>query len=118
MKKSGIELIKEERREQIEKHGWSLEHDQYYKNGQLVEAARFCVEKAQIKQGLKDKEDHEWPSGWDQYFEDKIRDKSIIGQYVVAGAFYMAENDRTNSSNYQYLIDMIAEEIDRLQKEI
>lgn len=112
---TGIELIAKERLEQIHKHGWSLEHDKYYKNGQLIDAARFCVEQARIKQGLKDKEEHEWPSGWDQYFEDKIRGKSIVDQYAVAGAFYMAENDRTNSTDYQYLIEMISAEIDRIQ---
>lgn len=116
MKKTGIELITEERREQIEKHGWSLEHDQYYKNGQLVEAAHFCLEQAQIKQGSKDTEQHEWPSGWDQYFEDKIRSKSIIGQLTVAGAFYMAENDRLITTEYQDLIEAIANEIDRIQQ--
>jgi len=115
MKKSGIELINQERQEQIEKHGWSLEHDQYYRDHQLIEAAHFCIEQAQIKEGLKKTEQHEWPSGWDQFFEDKIREKSIVDQYVVAGAFYMAEIDRTNSTEYQDIVEGIAAKIDRIQ---
>jgi hypothetical protein len=114
MKKTGIELIAQERTEQIEKHGWSLEHDQYYGEGQLVQAAKFCIEQAMKSIAGRIKEMHKWPEGWDNYFQDKIRNKSIIGQYTVAGAFFMAENDRLGSNEFQPRIDAIASEIDRL----
>jgi len=41
---TGLSLIKQERREQINKHGWTLEQDRFYKEGQLVQAALFCID--------------------------------------------------------------------------
>lgn len=78
----GIELIAEERHEQIYKHGWDLENDQYYKNGELLQAAMFCIG--------ADK----WPENWDLHFRDKILSKDQIGKLKVAGAFIAAEIDR------------------------
>ncbi|WP_373400076.1 hypothetical protein V8V91_10940 [Algoriphagus halophilus] len=37
--KTGIELIAEERQRQIEKEGWTSEHDAKHKNGELAHAA-------------------------------------------------------------------------------
>lgn len=82
--KTGAVLIAEERLEQIEKHGWSLENDSCYINKELTKAAVFC-----ICQELGD-----WPEGWNQYFKDKILQKNRIDQLKVAGAFIAAEIDR------------------------
>lgn len=109
--KTGIELIAEERQEQILKHKWSLEYDKSHKDGQLIQAAQFCQEQAT---GCAI-EDCRWPEGWSKYFEDKIRSKTQIGKLICAGAFYMAENDRLNAETYQEEINDIAAEIDRLQ---
>ena len=41
---TGIELIAQERAEQIEKHGYSIEKDiEYYKNRELESAAMYCL---------------------------------------------------------------------------
>lgn len=85
--KTGIELIAQERKEQIEKHGWSAEHDSFNDNGELLQAARFCI-------GVD-----EWPENWDLRFADKISDKDDIGKLKVAGAFIAAEIDRLQSLN-------------------
>lgn len=80
--KTGIELIAIERQEQIEKHGWSSEHDSYNDNQELLQAARFAL-------GVD-----EWPDNWDLTFADKIAAKDEIGKLKVAGAFIAAEIDR------------------------
>lgn len=111
--KTGIELIAEERSEQIEKHGFSLELDaRYYKNKELVQAAEFCLLQAGFS-GYEDKNVF-WPSGWDKHFMNKILNKSRIGQLTVAGAFLKAENERRGDDLHDYLINDIAGEIDRL----
>ncbi len=112
--KEGIELITEERKEQIEKHGWSLKHDKSYADGQLEKAAMFCAEQANLKIGLINKETQKWPTGWIKYFEDKIRNKSVILQLTVCGAFYLAEYDRTNRYFFLERVFDIAERIDAL----
>ena len=84
MKKTGIELIAEERQEQIEKHGWDLSHDASYSDEQLLKAALFCIDQKRF----------EWPWGWIGYFRNKVLDKNRIEQLAVAGALIAAEIDR------------------------
>ena len=84
---TGIELITQERREQIEKHGWDVKNDSNYENEELLQAAVYCI----------NQEIEEWPTGWDVYFQDKIIAKDRIGQLKVAGAFIAAEIDRLQS---------------------
>lgn len=83
--KTGIELIAEERQEQIEKHGWSAEHDSFNENGELLQAARFAL-------GAD-----EWPENWDLNFAEKISSKDEIGKLKVGAALIAAEIDRLNS---------------------
>jgi len=109
--KTGIELINEERREQIEIHGWSLEHDKQYVNKELVQAAEFCM----LTAGMIDKNVF-WPPSWDFRYARKILIKDKIGQLTVAGAFLMAENARRGDRFHDERINLIAAEIDRLQK--
>lgn len=110
--KTGIELIAEERQEQITKHGFSIEDDYYYSKKELVQAAEYCLMLA----GLI-KKNVFWPEHWDKYFEYKIVNKSTIGQLTVAGAFLMAENDRRKDNFWEDWIKNIAAEIDRLQNQ-
>jgi len=84
MKKTGIELIAEERREMIEKHGWDLSNDISYKDEQLLKAALFCIDQKRF----------EWPFGWIIRFRMKILLKTRVDQLKVAGAFIAAEIDR------------------------
>lgn len=111
MKKTGIELIAEERQEQIEKHGHSLEHDSIYTTGQLVQAAIF----SETATGKSIRFRGCWPKGWSNVSRKNILSKSKIDALKVAGAFYMAENDRLGENKYQIDIDRIAAEIDWIQ---
>lgn len=117
--KAGIELITQERKEQIEKHGFSLERDKHYTNGELFQAASFCLElkSCQDEKGRwvsPSKMLFKWPKGWGIKAERKIRNKSRLEQLVIAGAFFMAENDRLGSPVYQREIDNTAAAIDTL----
>lgn len=114
--KTGIELIVQERREQIHKHGWSLERDaQYYKSGELLQAAKFSEIATGRGIGFDgDSKERRWPKDWDQHFRRKILCKTKVGALAVAGAFYMAENDRIGENKYQSEIDRLASEIDAL----
>ena len=116
--KTGIELIVQERKEQIEKHGWSLDHDASYADGQLIEAALFCYEQARINLGIIHHENRQWPEGWIKHFENKIRNKPAIEQLTVCGAFWIAEYDRTNNKEFQFKANEIASEIDALFNEL
>ena len=83
-KRTGIQMISEERKEQIEKHGWDLSHDQDYGHNELIKAALFCI----------NQEYFEWPFEWDDEFRDKILGKNRVEQLTRAGAFIAAEIDR------------------------
>lgn len=94
---TGAELIAEERREQIEKHGFSIIEDaEYYKSQELIAAALFCIDGVTMPgSGLMTYK--RWPESWGQKFKDKIIKKDRIGQLKVAGAFIAAEIDRLKS---------------------
>lgn len=79
---TGIELISQERREQIEKHSFS--QDYTYVNEELLKASLFCIDQKRF----------EWPFGWGAHFRLKIVNKSRVDQLKVAGAFIAAEIDR------------------------
>lgn len=102
---TGKQHILQERHEQIHKHGWSLTHDQYYSSGQLVQAALFCLNPDCFL----------WPDTWDEEFRIKIIKKDKINRLRVAGAFFLAENDRLANDKYLDVIDKIAKSIDELQ---
>lgn len=82
--KTGIELIAQERFEQIEKHGFSVENDEFYSQNELLKAALFCI----------NPDVFEWPFYWQEKFRDKILNKSDEERLTVAGAFIAAEIDR------------------------
>lgn len=82
--KTGIELIAEERKEQIEKHGWDIQSDSGYEKEELLKAALFCIDQKRF----------EWPFFWIMKYRTKIINKSRIDQLKVAGALIAAEIDR------------------------
>jgi len=85
--KTGIELIAEERREQIE------DAEQYQKN-ELIDAAMYAVTK----------ERKYYPETWDFWFHNKMMDKEKrmseqefwIERLKIAGALIAAEIDRVS----------------------
>lgn len=113
--KTGLELIQAERQEQIEKHKWTLEHDQEVnKNKELVQAAKFCLSLTDFH--LRGKGGYYWPNNWNISYMNKIMNKSEVGKLVVAGALLMAENERRGDKFWDGYIVSIAEEIDLLQQ--
>lgn len=87
--KTGIELIAEERQEQISKHGRTVLNDVFENKGrQLVKAAQELLEQLPINTGF--------PPEWDKDVVDKMRSKSYYKRLIIAGALIAAEIDRIN----------------------
>lgn len=94
---TGIELIAQERQEQIEKHKWNDTENTWY----LLELAKYnlldddnVTEKDNIRKHIinNDKENNNvWP-GWFTKFDFKTK----IERLTVAGALIAAEIDRLN----------------------
>jgi hypothetical protein len=118
--KTGVELIAEERQRQIEVEGWSKEHDEAHKNGELsIAAACYAVNKLPDMrvQALRkesgffsgnagDRGDRGLVSGWydawpfneswdKRYRHDRLR------SLIAAGALIAAEIDRLNAIQNQ-----------------
>lgn len=70
--KSGIELIAEERQEQIKKHGWNAEHDHLHEDGELKLAAMYALKPhPNVQTGIN------CYGGWDG-FTDRIDKKTEV----------------------------------------
>jgi hypothetical protein len=93
--KTGIEIITEERQRQIEKEGWTPEHDDEYVNDELSSAAA-CYATRMDKREYKNPFDFvptpkAWPWEelcWKPTPEDRIK------ELAKAGALIAAEIDR------------------------
>lgn len=88
--KTGIELIAEERQRQIEKEGWTPEHDDNHANGELAIAASCYAfpnydTDAQVQSVLRFPWENDW---WKPTPDDRIR------ELQKAGALIAAEIDR------------------------
>lgn len=89
--KTGIELIAEERRQQIEKHGRTPEQDyELNTDGQLPWAAS-CLAFEEIQDWDAR---HEAPVNWDLKIWQKMHDKPHKQRLIIAGALIAAELDR------------------------
>lgn len=93
--KSGIELIFDERQEQIEKHQFTIDYDRKNNNHyQLSEAAGLLT--------MIDMDDLEvtfeecCPSEWDELIWEKMCKKNYKERLIIAGALIAAEIDRLN----------------------
>lgn len=83
--KTGIELIAEERREQIEKHGRTIQTDlEVNKGGALSMAAK----------GVITGDWGEFPAEWDSDAIRKMCGKPYKDRLIIAGALLAAEIDR------------------------
>lgn len=85
--KTGIELIAQERAEQIKKHGWTKEHDANHASGELT-----CV-----ACGLAYNVPHMIPDNWEP-FKQKMLAKKYKERLIIAGALLAAEIDRLQAS--------------------
>ena len=99
--KTGIELIAEERKRQIEGEGWTKEHDAQHKDCELVKAA-ICYADPNVYYHQENRimryriPNKFWPKQWDIHWfkpTDRIRD------LVKAGALIAAEIDRLQEQN-------------------
>lgn len=83
---TGVELIAQERTVQIEKHGYTLEHDQEHDQGQLINAAESILSENAMH----------YPHDWDVKKLYRILLKDRVDQLAIAGALIAAEIDRIN----------------------
>lgn len=88
MQKTGVELIAQERQEQLTKHNRSMEEDRTYNgSGELIQGAT-----ALLIQDLA-----YMPLNWDGRIVLKMMDKPYMERLAIAGALIAAELDRINS---------------------
>ena len=97
MKKTGIELIAQERAEQIEKHGKSIEKDvEINKIGQLAAAAAVL---SHPDLSSPRKRFGGMPASWDDSICLRMCSKAKIERLIIAGALIAAEIDRLQASS-------------------
>ena len=101
--KTGIELIAEERRRQIEVEGLTPEHDKYQDGGQLAAAAASYAftpfMKNEISDGYKVPPAPMWPEYWlAKWWKPSPRNR--IRELQKAGALIAAEIDRLIAAGY------------------
>lgn len=116
--KTGIELITKERKRQIEKEGWTAEHDDDHRGGELALAAALYATpiklygKLDLARGVLFQDQFPW-SDWDKRFSYGER-KNNPGNVVPEPSTY------TSIERKDLLIKagaLIAAEIDRLQRQ-
>lgn len=83
--KTGIELIAEERKHQIDDLGFTPEKDQKLDKGELLMLAQYCV---------LSNEDHKPTKIWSKDYLAGLHLKTRIEQLTIAGAVIAAEIDR------------------------
>ena len=89
--KTGIELIADEREEQIKKHGKTEDHDiEENYDRQLSQAASNLCNFNMYNQHIEGS----CPHGWDDNLWHKICTKSYKERLIIAGALIAAEIDR------------------------
>jgi len=88
--KTGIELITEERIEQVEKHKRTITKDILNNpNGELMAAARLLL--------YPDATASQAPNNWDKIIWNRMRNKTVRQRLIIAGALIAAELDRLQS---------------------
>lgn len=87
---TGIELIAKERQEQIEKHGYTIEHDKIVNaNNELLDAAQAILFGT------------EWPRNWSLHAIEKLESKPLYERVVIAGAWMAAWCD-SNTNQFPF----------------
>ena len=106
--KTGIELIQAERQRQIDKEGYTPDHDAGHTGGELALVAALYATPLPLYtvsldddrnnprkgyRGLTVELDDPWPSEWESRF-DKRGQHDRLRQLTIAGALIAAEIDR------------------------
>lgn len=85
MKTTATTLIKKERFEQTNKHGYTAQHDDEVNSHYQLQIAAAAI---------IDADDSQFPAGWDLVLVQKMCDKTKLERLVIAAAFYTAEQER------------------------
>jgi len=104
---SAIDDIAAERKRQMEKEGWTLEHDDEHEDGSLASAAacyahpkRIFIAEEVVGRGYKTYARYEdaWPRSWaDQWWKPKGRRRNL----VRAAALIVAEIERLDRAGLE-----------------
>jgi len=95
-KKTGVEIIAEERKRQVEKEGWTADHDAEHDKGELaVAAACYAVYHTDASVEYPRDVENGWP--WAQYY---WRPSDSIRNLAKAGALIAAEIDRIQNRTH------------------
>lgn len=101
--KTGIELIDDERKRQVESEGWTPEHDDEHEDGELVFAAvAYALPRDKGENPFDEITPNPWP--WDP-ISFKPGDGTTVGrvrELVKAGALIAAEIDRLQRSAVEW----------------
>lgn len=89
-KQTGIEFIAQERKEQIEKHGRTVENDVKFNTFHQLTGAAIML----LDGYIHDDEENRVPFEWDGAIWDNMIHKPYKDRLVIAGALIAAEIDR------------------------
>lgn len=92
--KTGIELIAEERLEQIEKHGRTIARDVKENYAEQLATGAEMLLAMSHEEGI---DPLEFPDGWDHDICEHMLGKPYKERLIIAGALIAAEIDRLQS---------------------
>lgn len=92
--KNGVELISEERAEQIKKHKRSIQSDVKHNWNNQLSFAAALLSAPNPQQFWSPANNYGCPQGWNQKIWDKMRKKPYKERLIIAGALLAAEIDR------------------------
>lgn len=90
---TGVDLIKKERQEQIEKHGRSISQDVVY-NSSIEKPLTKAASALTIEFGNELATETMKPTNWDEEIWRKMMGKTYKDRLIIAGALIAAEIDR------------------------
>lgn len=101
---TGVELIAQERQEQIEKHGRTVEYD--VENNKIHQMLAAAISLISIDDGNEDSPNNNLyrimtPTGWDRDIYHHMTNKSLKDRLIIAGALIAAELDRLNEQTME-----------------
>lgn len=88
---TGIDLIAKERKEQIEKHGRTIEQDVMYNDNEQLAIGAEMLLAVEHEVGI---DSESFPYGWDKETCNYMLSKSYKERLIIAGALIAAELDR------------------------
>lgn len=92
--KTGIELIAIERKEQIEKHGYTILEDKEYNTSFEYPLTKVASALSIDDNGNRLAKEAMKPINWNQESWDKMMSKPYKERLIIAGALIAAEIDR------------------------